>query len=66
MLPARAPADSLLPDGVPMDASLDGLEGPVDYPRLVELLRARGYEGERLAAILGGNWLRLLREALPA
>ena len=66
MLPSRAPADSLLPDGVPMDASLDGVEGPEDYPRLVELLRERGYEGDRLAAILGGNWLRLLREALPA
>jgi microsomal dipeptidase-like Zn-dependent dipeptidase len=48
-----------------MDASLEGLEGPEHYPRLVDLLRERGYEGERLAAILGGNWLRLLREALP-
>ena len=66
MLPSSAPADSLLPDGVPMDASLDGFEGPEDYPRLVELLRERGYEGDRLTAILGGNWLRLLREALPS
>jgi membrane dipeptidase len=64
-LPTRAPADSLLPDGVPMDASLNGFEGPEHYPRLVELLRERGYEGDRLAAILGDNWLRLLREALP-
>jgi microsomal dipeptidase-like Zn-dependent dipeptidase len=65
ILPALTPADSLLPDGVPIDPALDALEGPEDYPRFVELLRERGYEGERLAAILGGNWLRLFRESLP-
>jgi membrane dipeptidase len=64
-LPMRTPPDSLLPDGMPMDASLDGFEGPEHYPRLVELLRQRGYEGQRLAAILGGNWLRLFRATLP-
>ena len=42
------------------------LRGPADYPALVEALLARGYDGERLDAILGGNLLRVLRAALPA
>jgi membrane dipeptidase len=45
---------------------LEGFTGPEHYPQLVERLRARGYEGERLDAILGGNWFRLLGETLPA
>lgn len=36
---------------------------PVDYPALVDGLRERGYHGERLDAILSGNWLRILRRA---
>jgi len=62
----RTPPDSLLPSGMAMDATLDGFGGPEHYPRLVELLRERGFEGDRLAALLGGNWLRLFRDALPA
>lgn len=61
----RTPADALLPAGMSMDAALDGLAGPEDYPAFVAALRRRGYEGERLDAILGGNMLRLLRRALP-
>ena len=48
--------------------SLLGLEGfvaPDDYPVLVASLRERGYDDERLEAIAGGNWLRVLRETLP-
>ena len=41
------------------------LQGPEDYPRLVEALERRGYEGDRLDAILSGNLLRLLRQGLP-
>ncbi|MDQ3823772.1 MAG: membrane dipeptidase [Actinomycetota bacterium] len=44
---------------------LEGFTGPEHYPALVEALRARGYEGERLDAILRGNFLRILRGALP-
>lgn len=44
---------------------LDGFTGPEHYPALVETLRARGYEGPRLDAILRGNFLRILRSALP-
>jgi membrane dipeptidase len=59
-------SDALLPAGMAFDAALEGLEGPADYPALVAALESRGYEGERLEAILGGNFLRLFRRALPA
>jgi membrane dipeptidase len=45
--------------------ALEGFTGPEHYPVLVDALRERGYEGERLAAILRGNFLRVLRGALP-
>jgi membrane dipeptidase len=51
--------------GVPVDAALDGLEGPQDYPALVNALRERGYADQELAALLGGNLLRVLRGQLP-
>jgi microsomal dipeptidase-like Zn-dependent dipeptidase len=47
------------------DAAIDGLAGPQDFPNLVAALGRRGYEGERLEAILGANFLRLFRRALP-
>jgi membrane dipeptidase len=46
--------------------ALDGFTGPEDFPRLVTALRERGYDGPRLEAITSGNWLRILRGALPA
>jgi membrane dipeptidase len=42
------------------------LSGPSDYPRLVDALRGRGYVDPERDAILGGNWLRLFAQALPA
>lgn len=45
--------------------ALDDFAGPEDFPSLGTALRERGYEGERLEAIMGGNWLRILRQALP-
>jgi membrane dipeptidase len=45
--------------------ALDGFTGPEDSPSLVTALRERGYDGPRLEAILSGNWLRILRDALP-
>jgi membrane dipeptidase len=59
-------AQALLPPGMTAESSLDGLAGPEGYPNLLDVLRRRGYEGERLEAILGGNFMRLFREALPA
>jgi len=45
--------------------ALDGFTGPENFPSLVTALRGRGYDGQRLEAIMSGNWLRILREALP-
>jgi membrane dipeptidase len=45
---------------------LEGFTAPDDFPALVAALRTRGYDGQRLDAILSGNWLRILRTALPA
>ena len=59
-------AGGLLPPGMPPDAAVEGLAGPEGFPALVEALRRRGYEGERLEAVLSGNLLRLFRRALPA
>jgi membrane dipeptidase len=56
---------ALLPAGMGLDAAVEGLEGPEGYPLLLDELRERGYEGERLSAVLSGNWLRVLRRGLP-
>jgi membrane dipeptidase len=50
---------------VELEAAVDGLTGPQDYGALVEALRRRGWEGERLDGLLRGNLLRVLRRALP-
>jgi membrane dipeptidase len=47
-------------EGVKVDATLEGLEGPRDYPRLFEALRTRGYSESDVEAIAGGNLLRFL------
>jgi membrane dipeptidase len=57
--------DPLLPPGE-LDQAVGGLAGPADYGALVEVLRRRGWDGERLAGLLRGNLLRVLRRALPA
>jgi membrane dipeptidase len=49
-----------------MDAAIDTIAGPEDYPAFVAALRDRGYTGERLEAVLGGNFLRVFRAALPS
>jgi membrane dipeptidase len=59
------PPDALLPPGMAIDAALDGLAGPEEYPRLVAELEARGFAGERLDALLAGNFLRSFHDALP-
>jgi membrane dipeptidase len=45
---------------------LEGFTAPDHYPALVRALRERGYDGERLEAIASANWLRILRQTLPA
>jgi membrane dipeptidase len=44
---------------------LDGFTGPEHFPALVETLRRRGYDGERLDAITHRNLLRVLGRSLP-
>ncbi len=58
-------AGGLLPPGMNADAAVEGLDGPDGYPNLVEALRRRGYDAERLDAILAGNFLRLFSRGLP-
>jgi membrane dipeptidase len=41
--------------------TLEDFARPEDYPALVGALRERGYDGQRLDAILSANWLRILR-----
>jgi membrane dipeptidase len=57
--------DSLLPSGMKLDAALKNLGGPEDYPVLRTALHDRGYVNEHQAAIMGTNFLRIFREALP-
>jgi membrane dipeptidase len=47
-------------DGVDIEATVEGLEGPHDYPRLLEALRAHGYSEADVDGIAGGNLLRFL------
>jgi membrane dipeptidase len=59
------PPDALLPAGMAIDAAIDGLAGPEDYPNLVDALRRRGYDGPVLEAVLSRNFMRFLHAALP-
>lgn len=42
----------------------DVLAGHAALPQLVEQLQARGWSDEDIQAVLGGNWLRMLQNAL--
>ena len=66
LLRSPAPPDGLMPQGLKEGSSIAGLAGPEQYGALVDGLRARGWEGERLDGVLSGNLLRFLRESLPA
>ncbi|HHX50702.1 MAG TPA: membrane dipeptidase [Clostridia bacterium] len=50
-------------DGV--DCPVLGLESALALPNLVDLLGNRGFSEEDVAKIMGGNWLRILRNELP-
>lgn len=58
------PPDALLPDGMALDAAIEELVGPEDYPNLVTALERRGYVGELLEALLAGNFFRFFRGVL--
>jgi membrane dipeptidase len=66
VLPAAPlPPDGLMPPGMGLEAALEGLAGPEDYPALEAALLGRGWDAETVAAVLGGNLLGFLRGALP-
>ena len=47
-------------------APLPWFESSADFPNIADGLRERGFGKEDVAAIMGGNWLRFLDQALPA
>jgi membrane dipeptidase len=61
----KRPPDSLRPAHMGLDFSIDDLAGPEHYPNLVRALQGRGYDGERLRAILSGNLIKFFSQALP-
>jgi membrane dipeptidase len=64
MPPPPEPKDGLVPPGLTPGLGIEGLTGPEQYPALLERLDARGWSGEEVAAVTGGNLLRFLRRAL--
>jgi membrane dipeptidase len=60
------PPDVELPPGQDLDAAVDGLAGPEDYPVLREALAARGLDPATVAAVMGGSLVGFLHRALPA
>jgi membrane dipeptidase len=44
----------------------EGLDSVADLCKIGDLLRERGYAEGEIAAVLHGNWLRVMREALEA
>jgi membrane dipeptidase len=65
VLPPEPPRDDLLlPPGTGLEAAIEGLAGPEDYPALEAALRRRGWSEPDVAAVQSGNALRFLRAAL--
>lgn len=52
--------------GFGIDRVPSGIDSIADLGKIGETLLARGYAEKDAHAILGGNWMRVLREALPA
>jgi membrane dipeptidase len=65
LMPRPLPPDALMPPGLAVGATLEGLAGPEEYPALAEALRAHGWEADQLDGVLSGNLLGFLRESLP-
>jgi membrane dipeptidase len=51
--------------GFGLEAVPSGLDSVADLRLIGEALGARGYSPKAVEAVLGGNWLNLLRRALP-
>jgi membrane dipeptidase len=65
VMPEPSRPDGLMPPGLAEGSAIEGLSGSEDYPALVDALRARGWDGERLEGVLSRNLLGFLRESLP-
>lgn len=52
--------------GFGVQATPEGIDTIADLQRLVPLLAQRGYREADIAAILGGNWARVLQTHLPS
>jgi membrane dipeptidase len=63
--PSPDPADGLMPPGLEVGSSIEGLAGPEDYPALAETLADRGWSADDIDAVTHRNLLRFLRAALP-
>jgi membrane dipeptidase len=63
--PSHVGIGSDLDGGFRTDKAPAGLQSVADLSRLGDMLRDRGYPDDSISKILGGNWLRLLRRALP-
>jgi membrane dipeptidase len=64
--PEHVGIGSDLDGGFTTDQAPAGIHTVADLPRIGEALAARGYADAAIASVLGGNWLRVLRQALPA
>ncbi|GAA1011153.1 peptidase [Acrocarpospora pleiomorpha] len=62
----RRSPDSMRPPEMGEDTAVAGFETPLDYPRLAEGLRDRGYADAELSGILRDNLLGFLGRALPS
>jgi membrane dipeptidase len=51
--------------GFGLDSVPAGIDTIADLQKLAPILEGKGYNNEEVKAILGENWLRLLRENLP-
>lgn len=52
--------------GFGVSATPAELDTIADLPRLADALASAGYRDDYIAAIMGGNWLRVLWQSLPA
>ncbi|MGD1996578.1 MAG: membrane dipeptidase [Anaerolineae bacterium] len=52
--------------GLGAEATPEGMETVADLRKVSEALAERGYADADVAAVMGGNWLRVLRAALPS
>jgi membrane dipeptidase len=54
-----------LDGGFRTDKAPKGIDSVADLARIGDSLRARGYGDDTITKILGGNWMRVLKKALP-